>query len=106
MKHALTYHLHSVLHDWSDEDCVKILKQIVPAMKVGYSKLLLNEIVVPEKGASWPVTSMDWLMMALGAMRERGIKEWEKILGEAGLKISKVFTYELSAESLIEAEPM
>ena len=104
VKHARAYYLHSVLHDWSDDDCVKILTQIVPAMKRGYSKVLLNEIAVPERGAGWPVTSMDWLMMALGAMRERSMREWEAILGRAGLKVSKVFTYEMSAESLIEAE--
>ena len=104
VRHARAYYLHSVLHDWSDKDSVKILKQILPAMKSGYSKLLLNEIVVPEKGASWPVTSMDWLMMALGGMKERTMKDWEAILHQAGLKIVKVFTYELSAESLIEAE--
>ena len=104
VKHARAYYLHSVLHDWSDDDCVKILKQIVPAMKSGYSKVLLNEIAVPERGAGWPVTSMDWIMMVLSAVRERSIGEWEKILGQAGLKISNVFTYEQATESLIEAE--
>ena len=104
VKHAKAYYLHSVLHDWSDEDSVKILRHIVPAMKRGYSKLLLNEIAVPEQGASWSVTSMDWLMMALGGMRERTMREWERILEQAGLKVTKVFTYERSAESLNEAE--
>ena len=101
---AKAYYLHSVLHDWSDEDCVKILKGIVPAMKSRYSKVLLSEITVPSRGASWPVTTMDWLMMTLLAMRERTRAEWEAILLQAGLKVVEVFTYEMSAESLIEAE--
>ena len=35
-------------------------------MAPGYSKVLINEYVVPDFGAAWPMTSMDWLMMALG----------------------------------------
>lgn len=101
---ARAYYLHSVLHDWSDADCLRILRAIAPAMKKGYSRVLLNEIAVPEQGAGWPVTSMDWLMMALGAMRERTMREWEGILEQAGLRVVRVFTYEMSAESLIEAE--
>ncbi|KAI4148123.1 MAG: hypothetical protein LQ340_005230 [Diploschistes diacapsis] len=84
VKHARAYYLHSVLHDWSYEDRAKILQHIVPAMKSGYSKMLLNEIAVPEQGASWTVTSMDWFMMALGAMRERKRKEWEAIWTSQG----------------------
>lgn len=44
---ARTYYLHSVLHDWGDDDCVKILEQLKPAMKPGYSSLLINEIIMP-----------------------------------------------------------
>lgn len=44
---ARAYYLHSVLHDWSDDDCVKILQALKPAMKEGYSSVLINELVVP-----------------------------------------------------------
>lgn len=67
---ARAYYLHSVLHDWDDASCVKILRNIVTAMQPGYSKVLINENVVPDVGAVWSITSMDWLMMALGAVRE------------------------------------
>ena len=63
---ARAYYLHSVLHDWDDASCLKILRNIVPAMQPGYSKLLINENVVPNVGAPWSITSMDWLMMVLG----------------------------------------
>lgn len=73
-------------------------------MRPGYSKLLINENVVPNFGATWSITSMDWLMMALGAVRERTEKEWRDLLGKAGLKVTGVWTYEQGTESLIEAE--
>lgn len=31
----------------------QILKSIVPAMKKGYSKILVNDFVVPDQGAHW-----------------------------------------------------
>lgn len=68
---ARAYYLHSVLHDCNDASCLKILRNIVPAMQPGYSKLLINENVAPDVGASWLIISLDWLMMALGAVREQ-----------------------------------
>ena len=73
-------------------------------MERNYSKILINELVVPDVGATWPVTSMDWLMMALGAVRERTAKQWQELLSLSGLKLVKIWTYEQGTESLIEAE--
>lgn len=72
-------------------------------MRPGYSKLLINEFVVPDVGATWSITSMDWLMMALGAVKERTEKQWRTLLGEAGLKVVRIWTYDQGTESLIEA---
>ena len=74
-------------------------------MQSGYSKLLINEFVVPDLGATMSVTSMDWVMMALFAVKERTEKEWRELLGQAGLKIVGIWTYDQASESLIEAEP-
>lgn len=101
---ARAYYLHSVLHDWSDDDCVKILEALRPAMSEGYSIVLINELVVPSRDAAWPVTSMDHLMLVLGAMRERTEVEWREILKRAGFKVSKIYSVEMGSESLIEAE--
>ena len=73
-------------------------------MKPGFSKLLINEYVVPDFGAPWSITSMDWLMMALGAVKERTEKQWRSLLEQAGLKVVGIWTYEQGIESLIEAE--
>ncbi|KAI8957645.1 putative O-methyltransferase [Daldinia sp. FL1419] len=104
VKEARAYYLHSVLHDWGDDDCVRILEQLRPAMKPGYSKLLVNEIIVPDRNPPWPVTSMDQLVFVLGAMGERTEAHWTSILTQAGFKIIHVYGYENGSESLIEAE--
>ncbi|KAI9687301.1 MAG: hypothetical protein M1822_002344 [Bathelium mastoideum] len=101
---ARAYYLHSVLHDWGDEDCIKILKQLKLAMRKTYSKLLINEIVVPDKNATWPVTAMDQLVMVLGAMKERTETQWRSLLEAAGFHITGIWTVKMGTESLIEAD--
>lgn len=106
VKGAKAYFLHSVLHDWGFDDCVRILQALKPAMKPGYSRLLINEIVVPDEKPTWPVTAMDQLVLVLGAMAERSEAQWTALLRQAGYKIVKIWQYHLGSESLIEAEPI
>ena len=73
-------------------------------MERGYSKILINELVVPDQNASWSVTSMDWLMLALGAVKERTEKDWRTMAESVGLKITGIWTKEQGTESLIECE--
>jgi hypothetical protein len=47
---ARCYFLRTVLHDWPDSDCVKILQHISNSMSVGYSTLLINEYVLLDQG--------------------------------------------------------
>ncbi|RYP27378.1 hypothetical protein DL768_011246 [Monosporascus sp. mg162] len=63
VKESRAYYMHSVLHDWPDETCMKILARITEAMKPGYSNLLINENVIPARGAYWESTALDVLMM-------------------------------------------
>ena len=104
VKHARAYYLHSVLHNRGDDDCVRILTNLKPALKSGYSKILLNEIVVLESHASLSATSMDQLALVLGAMRERTELQWRDLLQRAGFRVVSLWTYPGVAEGLIEAE--
>lgn len=96
--------MHSVLHDWPEEVCLKILANITAAMKPGYSKLLINENVIPDTGAQWEATGLDIMMMTLLSSRERTRENWETLLNKANLKIVKVWSARNGAESLIECE--
>lgn len=96
--------MHSVLHDWNDETCRKILSRLVAAMTPGYSKLLINENVIPNTGAHWQATSLDLIMMVDLAAKERTEQQWHQVIEPVGLKITKIWTPLDSAESLIECE--
>jgi hypothetical protein len=104
VKAARAYSLHSILHDWGDDEGVRILENLKPALKPGYSRVLLNEIVVSEEAPNIAATSMDMMMLAHFAVRERTEAQWRAILAKAGLKVIKIYTYPGVAESLIEAE--
>ncbi len=93
-----------MLHDWDDEQALDILMNTVPAMRRGYSKLLICDIAVPPKGASFIQAAMDISMMCLLSSLERPIATWEILLERAGLKITKLWPDPRRYETLIEAE--
>ena len=94
----------SVLHDWSDDEGRRILQQIIPAMKKGYSKVLINECVIPDVQADPIMTGVDRNLMVLTASRERTKAQRDKLIESVGLKVSQTFTHPEAYESLIECE--
>jgi hypothetical protein len=48
---ADVYLLRWILHDWSDEYAVKILRALIPALKNG-ARIIIHEYIVPEPGQS------------------------------------------------------
>jgi hypothetical protein len=98
---ARAYFMRLILHDWPDHECAKILSHLRNAMIKDYSRLLINEAVLRDVGAPWQQTSLDWTMMGMLVSRERTESQWRKLLGDAGLKITNIYTE--AAESVIEA---
>lgn len=73
-------------------------------MTPGYSKLLIHEMIVPEKGASMVHATLDIAMMCFGGGKERTAKQWEQLLEVAGLRVSGIWPGpEASAAGVIEA---
>lgn len=73
-------------------------------MTPGYSKVLINENVVPDTGAHWQATALDIVMMADFGAKERTGRQWHQLIESVGLKVVKIWTPLHSAESLIECE--
>lgn len=97
--------MHSCLHDWPDQECEKILGRVKEAMKPGYSKILINENVIPTTNAWWESTALDINMMALLSAQERTDADWQQLIEKrAGLKIVKIWSGGRGVESLIEVE--
>ncbi|KAI1078806.1 putative O-methyltransferase [Whalleya microplaca] len=98
------YFFHAVFHDWAHPIAVQILRNVAPAMKKGYSKLLICDILIPPTGASIYQASMDMHMMAVLSAYERTEAQWGKLIDEAGFKIVKLWKDPRAYETLIEAE--
>lgn len=101
---ARAYFLHTVLHDWPDANCVRILESIKGAMKPNYSKLLLYEVVMPPKGATTMAATMDMSLMSMNSGMERTEAHWRQMLEGVGLKVVGIFRHKRAVESVIEAE--
>ncbi|KAM5349552.1 hypothetical protein ACJ41O_006057 [Fusarium nematophilum] len=71
VKGARAYFLHHILHDWSDLHCLKILKQLHAAMKPGYSRLLIHDLILPDTGATAYQCIYDMTMMTFNSSLER-----------------------------------
>jgi hypothetical protein len=56
------------MHDYNFNHNVKILTNLRKAMKPGYSRLLVNEWIIPEQKASRFMAIEDMDMMGLGGM--------------------------------------
>ena len=55
-------------------------------MKRGYSKVLINDVVLPATGTSCYQAALDCLVMQASA-NERTEAMWHKVIREAGLKL-------------------
>ncbi|KAL9604218.1 MAG: hypothetical protein Q9219_000616 [cf. Caloplaca sp. 3 TL-2023] len=99
---ARAYYMHSVLHDWQDEQCREILRHLRDAMERDYSKILINENVIPDAGAAWQITSLDWTMMATVASAERTETQWRRLIESVGLRVAGIWVKDPACESLIE----
>ena len=91
-----------IYHDWPDAESVKILKNTTSAMEPGYSKILISDVVLPEKGVTSWQTESDFGMMSLLAAGERTESQWTGLLERAGLKLIKI--HHGLPESVVEAE--
>lgn len=95
--------MHSVLHDWPDDVCQKILANLLPARRPGYSRLLINGNVVAPTGAHYETTSLDCVMISIGST-ERTQAHWVRLIESAGLRIVKIWTVHSGIESLFVCE--
>lgn len=86
------YYLRTVLHDWSDEDCVRILRNLLPAMGK-HSRVLIDEMVLPNTGVHRYPAAMDLHMYVMLGALERTEADWSRLLEKAGLHLVEVRLY-------------
>ena len=101
---ARAYYLRNILHDWPDDKCIEILSHIASAMTKGYSKILLNEFVIPDQGASLIAAQLDITMMVMLAGVERTESQFKELVKASGLKIAHIWGDDPDTERVLELE--
>ena len=102
---ARAYYMRNIMHDYPDNKCVQILHNTMSAMNDS-SVILIDDLVIPNKGAHWRSTQVDMTMMSGLAAMERSEHQWQALLQSAGLKILQISKYtEDLGDSIIVAVP-
>ena len=99
------YLLKSVVHDFDDDDAIKILKNCRKAIGVGGKLLIIEEVVVPRQmmGNTHKFVDLDLLVHFGG--KERTVVEYEKLLNYTNFEMERINPVKDSFFSIIEATP-
>jgi len=82
------YIMKYVLHDWNDEQCVKILGNCRAAMNAKGRVLVVDNVIPPGNDPNWGKL-LDIQMLVIGG-RERTKKEFAAMFTAAGLKLKRI----------------
>ncbi|KAI9163946.1 Grayanic acid biosynthesis cluster O-methyltransferase [Paramyrothecium foliicola] len=84
---AVAFIMRWVLHNWSDEYCINILKNLIPALTPG-AKIIVNDTVLPPIGTMprWRearLRATDLTMKEMQNSHERELEDWKKLFSMA-----------------------
>ncbi|KAL4793559.1 sterigmatocystin 8-O-methyltransferase precursor [Aspergillus venezuelensis] len=85
IKGARVYYLHWILHDWSDDKAREILENIVAAMEPGYSRLVINDNIIPDRNCGAASACLSIMMMVQVGSIERTEQQWRELLNSVAL---------------------
>jgi len=98
--------LRYVLHNWKDDDCIKILTNIRKCIANSKQiRLVLNEIVLAPKDNGMKFIADLNMKVVSGNAMERYAKQWEHLLTASSFRLVQIFPTR-SLNSIIEAEPV
>lgn len=72
-------------------------------MDKDYSRLFINELVLPDTGCPVFGAAMDIFMMSVHAGAERTERQWRGLLESSGLVLHKIWPAPGGGEGIIEA---
>jgi hypothetical protein len=80
--------LLNILHEWSDEQCKKILKNCYKAMRPK-SKLIIVEMVIPPGNQPSIAKLLDLEMLVTTGGRDWTENEFKELLDTSGFELSR-----------------
>jgi hypothetical protein len=99
-----TYILSSVLHDWRDRECLRILRHCRAAIPEEGRLLVVETVVFPEDSFCF-TDLLDLQMLVVTGGRERTFDGYRKLLARTGYGVSQTIRTQ-AAESVLEAIPV
>lgn len=97
------YILRHIIHDWGDDESVRILKGCRTAMS-GRSKLLVMEEIIPDGNAPSGAKWLDVAFLACWTGKERTTEEYAELYRQAGFTLARVVPTN-SPLSILEGTP-
>ena len=97
---ADAYLMRYILHDWDDENCIKILKNCrvaSPNAKV----LLVERVLQPKRNSQFTLALDLWMLMLFDNAKERTEEEYRGLLKAAGFQLNRIIPTE-SPFSIVE----
>ncbi|KAF2169982.1 hypothetical protein M409DRAFT_64377 [Zasmidium cellare ATCC 36951] len=103
---AAVYLLRMILHDWPDNECIKILSQISSSMGPD-SRIVVMDMVLPRPGMmpleqEAVLRQKDLVMKQNFNAKERELEEWKALMESVGLQVVAVKTPRGSQHSVLE----
>ena len=83
------YMMMTVLHDWSDDESVAILKNLKAAAPRTAKVLLIEGVVQPDDHDNF-LLDLDIEMLVMTTGRERTKAQWDSVLSRAGFRLTRV----------------
>jgi hypothetical protein len=84
------YLLKHIIHDWSDESCIRILRLIREQLPP-HGRVLVCEMVIPDDSGPAPAKMLDIEMLAMTpGGRERTPAEFADLFASAGLRLERL----------------
>ncbi|KAG4223545.1 hypothetical protein PC116_g27989 [Phytophthora cactorum] len=93
VKGAASYYFRSVLRNWPDKYSRTILRHVREAMDKD-SLILIDELVLPDRGAHKYETQLDLAMLAMLNAEARTETHWKQLLAEVGMEVKDIVFYE------------
>ena len=85
--------LRQCLHNWSDQDSIKIIRSFLPAMEaMPNAALLINETVIPRRGQislheERQMRQIDIAMFVATNSKQRSERDWKNLINEADSRL-------------------
>lgn len=95
------YVLKNVVHDWPEEDALRILTNVRTAARTG-ARLLVCEFVIPDHDRDFHGKWVDLEMLVVAGSRERTADEYVRLFDQTGFRLNRVVET-VSPLSIIEA---